>query len=95
MATPPCYAGSCLDGHGVGLPHCVAGNYQATAGAESVCVRGREGKVVCVHACVCVCVPICIYIYIYMHIYMHIYMYIYIYIGVCVWCVCVCVYHNI
>jgi hypothetical protein len=26
MATPPCYAGSCLDRHGAGLPHCVAGN---------------------------------------------------------------------
>ena len=35
--------------------NCVAGKYQATAGVESVRVRGREEKVVCVHVCVCVC----------------------------------------
>ena len=90
IVTPPCDAGSCLDGHGAGLPHCVGGNYQATAGAESVCVRGREGKVVCVHACVCVCVctHMHIYIYIYICIYIHIYniciyVYIHIYIYIC------------
>ena len=34
--------------------YCEAGKYQATAGVESVRVRGREGKVVCVHVFVCV-----------------------------------------
>ena len=49
---------------------CDAGKYQENAGVDSVCVRGREGKVVCVHVCVCVCV--------------HPYAYLYIYVCVCV-----------
>jgi len=69
---------SCTDG--------AAGKYQATAGAESVCMRGREGKVVCVHACVfvSVCVPICIFIYIGVCVGVY---------GVCV-CVCIIIYDN-
>ena len=41
--------------------NCEAGKYQATAGVESVRVRGREGKVVSVHVCVCVCTHMHIY----------------------------------
>jgi hypothetical protein len=41
-----------------------AGKYQENAGVDSVCVRGREGKVVCVRVCVCVCVCTHMHIYI-------------------------------
>jgi hypothetical protein len=54
---------------------CEAGKYQENAGVDSVCVRGREGKVVCVHVCVCV----------------HPYAYLYIYVCVYVCMVSVCV----
>ena len=54
---------------------CGAGKYQENAGVDSVCVRGREGKVVCVHVCVCV----------------HPYAYLYIYVCVYVCMVSVCV----
>ncbi len=56
---------------------CGAGKYQQNAGVDSVCVRGREGKVVCVHVCVCVCVCVCVHPYAYLYIY--------------VMCVCMCV----
>ncbi len=48
--------------------NCQTGKYQATAGVESVRVRGREGKVVSVHVCVCVCTHMhiyrCTYVYV-------------------------------